>query len=72
MTGDSELEGLGRRKENAQKVAMRSKGGNQLGLQAQWHKGTGRKHGHDLRGCRENSVIRGQSGFCEHKSEGGI
>lgn len=56
MTGESELGGFGRRKENAQKVAMGSEGGNQLGLQAQWYKGTGGKPGHDSRGCRENSV----------------
>lgn len=41
MTRDSELGVSGRRKENAQKGAMRSEGGNQLGfpvVQGQWEK----------------------------------
>lgn len=53
ITRDLELGVSGRKKESAQKVAMRSEGGNQLGLPAQWYKGSGRKHSHDLRGCRE-------------------
>lgn len=41
MTRDSELGVSGRRKENAQKIAMSSKGGNQLGLPAQWYRVVG-------------------------------
>lgn len=41
MTRDSELGVSGRRKENAQKIAMRSKGGNQLGLPAQGYRVVG-------------------------------
>lgn len=57
MTGDSDLGCLGRRKENAQKVAMRSKEDTSLVFKPSGSRVMG-ENSHDLSACRENGIIR--------------